>query len=119
MDLNTIFFLLLAFCLQIVSAAPLAPSALSIKRSPEPLPNALAAAAAFLGSNAPIFYRGPRENFPAMVTWMSFGDMFSANTGSMIAAGSTWDDVGRMRVAIQYVGLVDGRRGDLVSFTVG
>ncbi|KAK7739120.1 hypothetical protein SLS53_005756 [Cytospora paraplurivora] len=96
MNFNTIFFFLLAFCLQIVSAAP---SALSIKRSPDPIPNALASA--FLGSNAPIFYRGPRENFPAMDTWMNFGDMFNANTASMVAAGSTWDDVGRMRVAIQ------------------
>ncbi|KAL1856913.1 hypothetical protein Daus18300_010567 [Diaporthe australafricana] len=52
------------------------------------------------GSN---FYSGPWSNFPAMSAWKGFDDMFNANKASMLAAGSTSQDVDRLYVAITSV----------------
>lgn len=48
------------------------------------------------------YYSGPARNFPSPNKWISFDDMFNRNKGSMIAAGDTWDDVGRIYVASMY-----------------
>lgn len=57
--------------------------------------------AAELSSDAPAFYSGPWNNFPAINTWLSFDDMLNANKPSILATGSTSDDVDRISVAIQ------------------
>ncbi|KAI7784909.1 hypothetical protein LA080_008940 [Diaporthe eres] len=53
-------------------------------------------------------YSGPWSSFPAMNKWIGFDAMFNANTPSMFAAGSTQQDVDRIRVAITSVGKTYG-----------
>jgi len=55
----------------------------------------------FESSPAPIHYTGPASNFPDISVWVDYETMFSANQNTMIAAGSSSDDVGRIDVAIQ------------------
>lgn len=50
-------------------------------------------------------WSGPWWNFPGMDTWTSFYDMFDRNKPSMLATGSTHDDVGRI-----FVGIVEASR---------
>ncbi|KAI1076248.1 hypothetical protein F5B20DRAFT_594281 [Whalleya microplaca] len=50
---------------------------------------------------APQWYSGPWSSFPAIDTWLSFDDLFNRNQNSMNSAGSTWDDIGRINVAIR------------------
>lgn len=50
---------------------------------------------------APTWYSGPWYNFPPMDTWLSFDAMFDRNKDSMKSTGSTWDDIGRINVAIR------------------
>lgn len=45
-------------------------------------------------------YNGPYENFPPMSSWLDWGTVFGLYEQSMVDAGSTWDDVGRINVAI-------------------
>ncbi|KAK8000426.1 hypothetical protein PG990_013026 [Apiospora arundinis] len=51
--------------------------------------------------SAPNWISGPWQNFPAMNTWLTFDQMFDANKNSMKSTGSTWDDIGRINVAIR------------------
>lgn len=51
--------------------------------------------------SAPQLISGPWQNFPKMSTWLTFDQMFDANKNSMNIAGSTWDDIGRINVAIR------------------
>ena len=56
----------------------------------------------FSVQDAPKWYSGPWQNFPAMDTWVStFDALFEANQDSMRSTGSTADDVGRINVAIR------------------
>ena len=79
------------------------PSALAAPALPVTKGGAVAAPAnsSTLDSRAPKFYSGPWEAFPAMNTWLDFTSMFNANQASMLAAGSTANDVSRINVAIQ------------------
>ncbi|TVY78411.1 hypothetical protein LSUE1_G008296, partial [Lachnellula suecica] len=52
-------------------------------------------------SDAPQFFNGPFGNFPNISQWVSFNDMFNDNKQTMVDAGSTFDDVGRIAVAIE------------------
>ncbi|KUI72791.1 hypothetical protein VM1G_08419 [Cytospora mali] len=97
MALKSTLLALLASSLPIALAAP--KSHPKVEGRAAALPNNLTFATE--GSVAPAYYSGPWENFPAMDTWLSFSDMFNANEDSMVAAGSTWDDVGRIAVAIE------------------
>ncbi|ROV96487.1 hypothetical protein VSDG_05443 [Cytospora chrysosperma] len=104
MALKSILLALLASSLPTALAAPKISSSASGAavqgRAAGALPKNMTFAAE-ASSNAPTYYSGPWYNFPAMDTWLSFGDMFDANKESMVAAGSTWDDVGRIAVAIE------------------
>ncbi|KAK8016621.1 hypothetical protein PG993_014810 [Apiospora rasikravindrae] len=51
--------------------------------------------------SAPNWISGPWQNFPKMSTWLTFDQMFEANKNSIKSTGSTWDDVGRINVAIR------------------
>ncbi|KAK7994304.1 hypothetical protein PG991_015892 [Apiospora marii] len=51
--------------------------------------------------SAPQLISGPWQNFPKMSSWLTFDQMFDANKNSMNQAGSTWDDIGRINVAIR------------------
>ncbi|KAK8075559.1 hypothetical protein PG997_010222 [Apiospora hydei] len=51
--------------------------------------------------SAPQWISGPWQNFPKMSTWLTFDQMFEANKNSIKSTGSTWDDVGRINVAIR------------------
>ncbi|KAK7987251.1 hypothetical protein PG988_002239 [Apiospora saccharicola] len=51
--------------------------------------------------SAPQFISGPWQNFPSMSSWLTFDQMFGANQNSMSQSGSTWDDIGRINVAIR------------------
>lgn len=51
--------------------------------------------------SAPQFISGPWQNFPKMSSWLTFDQMFDANKDSMSQSGSTWDDIGRINVAIR------------------
>lgn len=51
--------------------------------------------------SAPTWISGPWQNFPAINTWQTFDQMFDANKNSMKSTGSTWDDIGRINVAIR------------------
>ncbi|KAK8122772.1 hypothetical protein PG984_011442 [Apiospora sp. TS-2023a] len=51
--------------------------------------------------SAPQSISGPWQNFPSMSTWLTFDQMFGANQNSMSQSGSTWDDIGRINVAIR------------------
>ncbi|KAK8132390.1 hypothetical protein PG999_000563 [Apiospora kogelbergensis] len=51
--------------------------------------------------SAPMWISGPWQNFPAINTWQTFDQMFDANKNSMKSTGSTWDDIGRINVAIR------------------
>ncbi|KAJ5833792.1 hypothetical protein N7474_002103 [Penicillium riverlandense] len=46
-------------------------------------------------------YGGTWEDFPPMSEWWAWGDIFNAYEQSMVNAGSSWDDVGRIAVAIE------------------
>ena len=46
-------------------------------------------------------YSGPWEDFPPMSSWLQWGDIFNAYEQSMVDAGSSFDDVGRIAVAIE------------------
>ncbi|KAJ1328280.1 hypothetical protein MN608_07616 [Microdochium nivale] len=48
----------------------------------------------------PQWYSGPWWSFPGKDTWLSWEDLWQRNDDNMIYAGSTWDDVGRLNVAI-------------------
>jgi hypothetical protein len=50
---------------------------------------------------APKFIDGPWQNFPAIDTWLTFDKLFDLNKNSMKSKGSTWDDIGRINVAIR------------------
>ncbi|GFP60463.1 hypothetical protein TASIC1_0019000900 [Trichoderma asperellum] len=45
-------------------------------------------------------YGGPYENFPPMSSWLPWTTVFGLYEQSMVNAGSSWDDVGRINVAI-------------------
>jgi hypothetical protein len=103
MALKSILLTLLASSLPTALAAPKISSTSSVAvqgRAAGALPKNMTFAAE-ASSNAPTYYSGPWYNFPALDTWLSFSDMFDANKNSMVAAGSTWDDVGRIAVAIE------------------
>ncbi|KAK8061812.1 hypothetical protein PG994_008178 [Apiospora phragmitis] len=51
--------------------------------------------------SGPQWISGPWQNFPKMSTWLTFDQMFEANKNSIKSTGSTWDDVGRINVAIR------------------
>ncbi|KAK7961872.1 uncharacterized protein PG986_002697 [Apiospora aurea] len=51
--------------------------------------------------SAPRWISGPWQKFPKMSTWLTFDQMFEANKNSIKSTGSTWDDVGRINVAIR------------------
>ncbi|KAL7787063.1 hypothetical protein V8C37DRAFT_274646 [Trichoderma ceciliae] len=53
-----------------------------------------------LASRAGCTYNGPYQNFPPMSSWLPWTDVFGRYEQSMVNAGSTWDDVGRINVAI-------------------
>jgi hypothetical protein len=46
-------------------------------------------------------YGGPWWDFPPMSEWLPWGDIFNNYEQSMVDAGSSWDDVGRIAVAIE------------------
>lgn len=46
-------------------------------------------------------YGGTWDDFPPMSEWWAWGDIFNAYEQSMVDAGSSWDDVGRIAVAIE------------------
>ncbi|KXJ97316.1 hypothetical protein Micbo1qcDRAFT_171017 [Microdochium bolleyi] len=48
----------------------------------------------------PNWYSGPWWNFPGKDTWLSWNELWQRNDDNMVYAGSTWDDVGRLNVAI-------------------
>ncbi|KAF2185546.1 hypothetical protein K469DRAFT_531580, partial [Zopfia rhizophila CBS 207.26] len=73
----------------------------SVFASPLPAPRESAKNATFSIQAAPKWYSGPWQNFPAMNTWLSFDDMFERNKNSMKSTGNTWDDIGRINVAIR------------------
>ncbi|KAK2615742.1 hypothetical protein N8I77_002474 [Diaporthe amygdali] len=54
------------------------------------------------------FYSGPWSSFPAMNTWVGFDSMFNSNKPSMLAAGSTQQDVDRIYTAITGVASSSG-----------
>ena len=75
-------------------------------RSPEPAPeapevNTTTTAYSHIEARAPRFISGPWNNFPPISTWLGFDDLFGRNMNSMRATGSTWDDIGRINVAIR------------------
>lgn len=80
--------------LPLITASPV-PASEASRRSVDDTPSTLAARA------APRLITGGWKNFPAIETWLSFDDMFGKNINSMRAMGSTWDDVGRINVAIR------------------
>ncbi|KAK3358070.1 hypothetical protein B0T25DRAFT_590111 [Lasiosphaeria hispida] len=82
----------------IIAALPLALASpiRDMEARDEPGANAALAARA-----APRFITGPWQNFPAISTWGTFDQMFEANKNSMRSTGSTWDDIGRINVAIR------------------
>ncbi|KAH6604057.1 hypothetical protein Trco_007503 [Trichoderma cornu-damae] len=53
-----------------------------------------------LESRAGCTYNGPYQNFPPMSSWLPWTTVFGLYEQSMVNAGSTWDDVGRINVAI-------------------
>ncbi|KAK1243116.1 hypothetical protein MKX07_003744 [Trichoderma sp. CBMAI-0711] len=53
-----------------------------------------------LESRAGCTYNGPWQNFPSMSQWLPWTEVFGRYEQSMVNAGSTWDDVGRINVAI-------------------
>lgn len=80
--------------LSLAQASPIAPSEVQLARQ-QPKNATLHAL------EAPTWYSGPWSNFPPMSTWLSFDDMFDRNKNSMRSTGSTWDDIGRINVAIR------------------
>ncbi|RFU77402.1 glycoside hydrolase [Trichoderma arundinaceum] len=53
-----------------------------------------------LESRAGCTYNGPYQNFPPMSSWLPWTEVFGRYEQTMVNAGSTWDDVGRINVAI-------------------
>lgn len=51
--------------------------------------------------SAPHLITGPYWNFPPVESWLTFDDMFGRNMNSMKSTGSTWDNIGRINVAIR------------------
>lgn len=45
-------------------------------------------------------YGGPYQNFPPMSSWLPWTTVFGLYEQTMVNAGSSWDDVGRINVAI-------------------
>ncbi|KAM0471581.1 hypothetical protein ACHAPX_009237 [Trichoderma viride] len=45
-------------------------------------------------------YGGPAQNFPPMSSWLPWTTVFGLYEQTMVNAGSSWDDVGRINVAI-------------------
>lgn len=45
-------------------------------------------------------YGGPYQNFPPMSSWLPWTTVLGLYEQSMVNAGSSWDDVGRINVAI-------------------
>ncbi|KAJ1337838.1 hypothetical protein MN608_00694 [Microdochium nivale] len=50
---------------------------------------------------APQWYQGPWRNFPGKSTWLSWDELWKRNDDNIVLAGSTWDDAGRLNIAIQ------------------
>ena len=46
-------------------------------------------------------FNGPVSSFPPMSQWLDFSTIFDRYKQSMVNAGSTFDDVGRIAVAIE------------------
>lgn len=53
-----------------------------------------------LESRAGCKYNGGWQNFPSMNNWLPWTTVFGRYQQDMVNAGSTWDDVGRINVAI-------------------
>ncbi|KAL7941930.1 hypothetical protein V8C42DRAFT_333097 [Trichoderma barbatum] len=53
-----------------------------------------------LESRAGCTYNGGWQNFPKMSQWLPWTEVFGRYQQTMVNAGSTWDDVGRINVAI-------------------
>ncbi|KAL6695337.1 hypothetical protein J3F84DRAFT_348687 [Trichoderma pleuroticola] len=53
-----------------------------------------------LQSRAGCKYNGGWQNFPKMSQWLPWTEVFGRYQQDMVNAGSTWDDVGRINVAI-------------------
>ncbi|KAM0260088.1 hypothetical protein ACHAQJ_003013 [Trichoderma viride] len=45
-------------------------------------------------------YGGPYQNFPSMSSWLPWTTVFGLYEQAMVDHGSSWDDVGRINVAI-------------------
>ncbi|KAK6859674.1 hypothetical protein PG995_003310 [Apiospora arundinis] len=86
-----LFTLAAASLVSLTSAAP----------APAPAPEFAPKNATLSILSAPNWISGPWQNFPAMNTWLTFDQMFDANKNSMKSTGSTWDDIGRINVAIR------------------
>jgi len=120
---TTFLAAILAAALPLVSATPITPVA-ARAASPDPAPAPAPApvpvpAPILVDSNgdggeiqnfthflltaraAPRWISGPWWNFPDISTWLSFDDLFGRNMNSMHSTGSTWDDIGRINVAIR------------------
>ncbi|KAK4442818.1 hypothetical protein QBC34DRAFT_479519 [Podospora aff. communis PSN243] len=80
----------------LVAALPL----ISATPVPVPIPS-LPVTNHTLAARAPQWFEGPWWNFPPMSAWLGFDDLFGRNIPSMRAMGSTWDDIGRINVAIR------------------
>jgi hypothetical protein len=46
-------------------------------------------------------YSGTWDNFPSQSQWLPWGEVFNNYEQYMVDAGSSWDDVGRISVAIE------------------
>ncbi|KAK6821044.1 hypothetical protein PG987_015444 [Apiospora arundinis] len=91
---------MVAFNLITLAAASLV-SLTSAAPAPAPAPEFAPKNATLSILSAPNWISGPWQNFPAMNTWLTFDQMFDANKNSMKSTGSTWDDIGRINVAIR------------------
>ncbi|KAK7984307.1 Copper resistance protein CRF1 [Apiospora arundinis] len=91
---------MVAFKLFTLAAATLV-SLTSAAPAPAPAPEFAPKNATLSILSAPNWISGPWQNFPAMNTWLTFDQMFDANKNSMKSTGSTWDDIGRINVAIR------------------
>ncbi|KAK8851984.1 hypothetical protein PGQ11_014463 [Apiospora arundinis] len=91
---------MVAFNLFTLAAASLV-SLTSAAPAPAPAPEFAPKNATLSILSAPNWISGPWQNFPAMNTWLTFDQMFDANKNSMKSTGSTWDDIGRINVAIR------------------